>query len=273
MIPITCPTCGRKGTIPNERLNTRMHCKKCDAVFHMDKSGKVMLGEPGAAKPAKGGPPGKSTGAKTAKAPPKKRQTDSEGSGLSEMLAMVPLWAKVAVLLGVLAVGVIASGVLTPPPTDPTLNYSKYKNDIESRFLFAAHMFCDNNAGEIRKVTTGESQKDVQAWLDLVRPMFKFDGPEGVGKRCEVQAIKVTGDGASAATAEWAAHIIPPLPYTGPEVEALKATKKAKEPLTPGYDTAGLFDLPMYWVKKGDKWELDATKTLTEAKAKIKPAA
>src|SRR5436305_2036190 len=48
MIPMSCPNCGRRGSVPPDRLNTRMHCKKCDAVFHMDSSGKIMLGEPGA---------------------------------------------------------------------------------------------------------------------------------------------------------------------------------------------------------------------------------
>jgi hypothetical protein len=46
MIPMACPACGRKGTIPPDKLNARMHCKKCDAVFHMNSNGRVILGEP-----------------------------------------------------------------------------------------------------------------------------------------------------------------------------------------------------------------------------------
>ena len=55
MIPMACPSCGRRGNVPLDRLNTRMHCKKCDAVFHLDASGKPILGEPPAARRAKGG--------------------------------------------------------------------------------------------------------------------------------------------------------------------------------------------------------------------------
>ena len=46
MIPMECPGCGRRGNVPPDRLNTRMHCKKCDAIFFMDRSGKIILGDP-----------------------------------------------------------------------------------------------------------------------------------------------------------------------------------------------------------------------------------
>ncbi len=47
MIPIECPKCGRGGNVPPDRLNARLVCKACHSVFHMDNSGKLMLGEPG----------------------------------------------------------------------------------------------------------------------------------------------------------------------------------------------------------------------------------
>ncbi len=49
MIPMTCPSCGRRGNAPADRIKTRMHCKKCDAVFYMDENGKIILGDPEAA--------------------------------------------------------------------------------------------------------------------------------------------------------------------------------------------------------------------------------
>ena len=54
MIPMSCPSCGRRGNVPLDRLNTRMHCKKCDAVFHLDATGKPVLGEPAPPKGSKG---------------------------------------------------------------------------------------------------------------------------------------------------------------------------------------------------------------------------
>ncbi len=46
MYPITCPHCGRKGSIPNDHYRGRLHCAKCDAVFHMARNGHFVLGEP-----------------------------------------------------------------------------------------------------------------------------------------------------------------------------------------------------------------------------------
>ena len=52
MIPMACPSCGRRGSIPHDKVNSRLHCKKCNAIFHMDAAGHVVMGEPGrAAKP------------------------------------------------------------------------------------------------------------------------------------------------------------------------------------------------------------------------------
>ena len=45
MIPIECPKCGRSGNVPPDRLNARMVCKACHSVFHMDTSGRMVLGE------------------------------------------------------------------------------------------------------------------------------------------------------------------------------------------------------------------------------------
>jgi hypothetical protein len=60
MIPMACPSCGRRGSVPQDKINSRLHCKKCDAIFHMDVEGHVVMGEPG--RPAK---PGGASGAFT----------------------------------------------------------------------------------------------------------------------------------------------------------------------------------------------------------------
>ena len=46
MIPMSCSQCGQRGKRPPHRLGTRMSCRKCHAVFHMDRTGHIMLGEP-----------------------------------------------------------------------------------------------------------------------------------------------------------------------------------------------------------------------------------
>ena len=46
MIPIECPKCGRGGSVPPDRLNARLVCKACHQVFHLDNTGRMVLGEP-----------------------------------------------------------------------------------------------------------------------------------------------------------------------------------------------------------------------------------
>src|SRR5262249_44706517 len=46
MIDLACPNCGRAGTIPREKINTRLVCKKCHVTFHMNTAGRTLLGEP-----------------------------------------------------------------------------------------------------------------------------------------------------------------------------------------------------------------------------------
>jgi hypothetical protein len=66
MIPMNCPNCDLEGFIPNDRLNSRLHCRSCGASFYMDSSGRMVLGEP--SKPGqKAKKSGKKPAAKSAK--------------------------------------------------------------------------------------------------------------------------------------------------------------------------------------------------------------
>lgn len=57
MIHLNCPNCGRRGIVPNSKIYTRLHCSKCDAVFHVEHNGQVQLGEPGGRSKQKLGDP------------------------------------------------------------------------------------------------------------------------------------------------------------------------------------------------------------------------
>ena len=50
MIEMACPSCGRAGQVPKEKLYTRLVCRKCHIVFHVDSQGRPVLGEPITAK-------------------------------------------------------------------------------------------------------------------------------------------------------------------------------------------------------------------------------
>ena len=52
MIDMKCPSCGAGGRVPQDKVNTRLVCKKCLRVFHITASGNTVLGEPAAPKDA-----------------------------------------------------------------------------------------------------------------------------------------------------------------------------------------------------------------------------
>ena len=52
MIEMSCPRCGAGGRVPRDRVNSRLVCKKCLQVFHLNPSLKAVMGEPAAPKEA-----------------------------------------------------------------------------------------------------------------------------------------------------------------------------------------------------------------------------
>jgi hypothetical protein len=46
MIEMACPRCGAGGRVPNDKINSRLVCKKCLQVFHLSPSRQAVMGEP-----------------------------------------------------------------------------------------------------------------------------------------------------------------------------------------------------------------------------------
>ncbi len=46
MPEVECPSCGGFGTIPKDKVNDRLVCRKCHVVFHVTPAGRSVLGEP-----------------------------------------------------------------------------------------------------------------------------------------------------------------------------------------------------------------------------------
>jgi len=49
MLNMNCPSCGAAGRVPEDKINARLHCKKCLAVFHLTALGNPVMGPPPAA--------------------------------------------------------------------------------------------------------------------------------------------------------------------------------------------------------------------------------
>ncbi len=52
MIEMSCPRCGAGGRVPRDKVNSRLVCKKCLQVFHLNPSLKAVVGEPAPRKEA-----------------------------------------------------------------------------------------------------------------------------------------------------------------------------------------------------------------------------
>jgi hypothetical protein len=52
MIEMSCPRCGAGGRVPRDKVNSRLVCKKCLQVFHLNPSLKAVAGEPAPRKEA-----------------------------------------------------------------------------------------------------------------------------------------------------------------------------------------------------------------------------
>ena len=160
MIPMSCPSCGRRGNVPLDRLNTRMHCKKCDAVFHLDATGKPVLGEP---KAVKGGKSGASKGRD------KNEPTDYIGI-VAGWLVRVPR----GVYLTLLAIG--AAGLLYVVYASAPAPKIDFETAVRSKAEEVAQAFLNKDAEALRKLATGDTRDEAANLLDQFRSELHDSG-------------------------------------------------------------------------------------------------
>jgi hypothetical protein len=159
-----CPSCGRKGNVPPDRLNTTLHCKKCDALFHLDAGGKVVLGEVPAEKP---------------KAEDKPKEFDPIGAFVMWLIKL-PMAVKGAFVLAVLAgIGFLVfqrfQGTITGVPTD-----------LLGRLTYIGNQFVDNHPEKIAALATSDSVNDIDTWYKAARRQLRFEGPQTETDFCTI---------------------------------------------------------------------------------------
>ncbi len=246
MIPMSCPSCGRRGTVPPDRLHTRMHCKKCDAVFYMDQSGKIVLGDPDDLK------------RKKQPKQAKKQSTDVLDLGFGDLVKKIPKPVQGTIVVVALLVVAYAMGLRLP----------KFGTSIPKELLgraqFVGDAFADEQTSLLNKIAAPGTEGDIAQWYEKARPSFKFTGPQGPGNVVMMTATVAKEDRTSG-EAEVIIHLLPPpKPEKPPEVVAQeKAKPNQRKPKTAlGYNADGSFDLPTFWSLSNDMWVLDGTKTL-----------
>jgi hypothetical protein len=247
MIPMACPSCGRRGRVPPDRLNTRMHCKKCDAVFHMDRSGKIVLGDPDEV--ARGKKPKKVKS---------KKEKDLIDLGFSGVIASIPKPVR-NLLIAVFLVGGLAVAV------GPMVRRAIYGNSANSTFDVrtetVAYGFVDEDPGKIQGAAVAGTEDAARQWYDKVRPFLKYKGPRTPENQILSTPLLVDQKGDTALVC---LRLYAMTASSLPEVQAVMSgkAKPPKDYLTPGYDSGGSFNLPTAWQIKGNDYYFDGAKSL-----------
>lgn len=248
MVPMRCPSCGRKGNAPSDHANVRMHCPKCDAVFHMDKHGKVKLGEPVVEghKDAGGHGRGKSS-------------DEPYATSITELVKKSP-WPVKLVLVGLVAAALwpVIGPRFASKPED-------LESDVARRF---AYTFADEKFDELKAFAAPGTADALKQWYERLRPRFQFKRlpGEAPGTRLTYAAIpQVEDEGQRVRLAITLGHTADtPIPAV---VEQQKLDRRnRKRDGAPGYDYIGNFTLPTMWVKDNrGRWWLDGEATLAMA--------
>ena len=224
MIPMSCPNCGRKGNIPLDRLNTRMHCKKCDAVFHLDASGKPVLGEPPAAKGSK---------AARAAARAKNEPLDPIGIIAAKLVQTPkPVWMTLAILLGCYMLWIVW-GFVGPRGATANENFSA-QNDT------AALAFLNQDVETLKAMSTQDSRDEIAKVVES----FRSQVGDKTGKGSEDMQPMAK---------------LPEEMGDEPVVEvSIQPPKPSSEE-----DAPPMFYLDLIWVKGKNKYYLNGKATLT----------
>jgi hypothetical protein len=207
-----------------------MHCKKCDAVFHMDSSGKIMLGEPGGGKA------------------PKARRDSSKDEpvdyiGLLFKSKAVRVGAVVAL---VAVVGYYAIQAL------PRLGPAPLPTALDDLTLYAGEAVADMDTRSLRKITAPDTWNDFLKWYEERRAKIKFEPPQRPGHDAVVAAIMYKeSEGAATDKAHTRADLMLPVDYSDP----------SKTPIE---------SLELFWVREGETWRIDGKETLAQEAAAAK---
>jgi hypothetical protein len=241
MIEMKCPACGAGGRVPNDKIGTRLVCKKCLKVFHLTPSRQAVLGEP---------PPSKIS------VKEKKAVKESSGFEASEALdAIASKVAKIRLPSGA-AMGIVAGIALVVG-----LGFWLFsRQSLETRTRNVGKAILAADIKKIVDMSVAGTETDVILWFnDIYRqflevklvlgrdPSINVQIPGNSGGNTGVAILRFSGQGAQSSA--------PPLAAT---MHPIPSLANAKDSL----------DLRLFFVVDSlGNWLLDGTRTKTEREA------
>jgi ribosomal protein S27AE len=148
MLNLECPNCGRIGTVPKEKSDSRLVCKKCHTVFHLSPAGRVHLGEP--PQPVK-------------REPEEKPRSIWDPEEEVEYTFSLP---ELNITPAQFGLGLGAIGLLTIFYFISTIDFSEKLAEKADRMVAA---FMAGDADTLKKFSTGESAEITEQWYDSCR--------------------------------------------------------------------------------------------------------
>lgn len=227
MIPMECPTCGRRGEVPLDRLNSKLTCKKCGTVFHMDETGHITLGDPADA-------------AKKKKKEEMRLEPVEIDPGKIFKSLPKPVRYGVPTLVILLLGGLIASRIMAAMGLGA---------DLPTRATFVGEQFVDEKLEAIQELTTPDTREDVKKWYDRQRTRLNHKGPRVTPEDVTVLGQVFNESGGNAVT-----------------LTALHVTKPKTPPSsTSSRGPQNDLTIEIAWVWKGGRWMIDGKNTLSAA--------
>lgn len=152
MIPIECPKCGREGNVPPDRLNAKLTCRGCQSVFHMDTSGRMVMGAPGEVD-------------KKGRARPKVKHTKpGEEFTFTQAWEDIPKAAKIGVPLFLVA---LLAWMFTP--RSETTDYQDEANAIVTGVIH-------NDRAKVVSAGSSATGEAAGKWFDLLHTQIEKQG-------------------------------------------------------------------------------------------------
>lgn len=239
MIEMACPSCGRGGQVPPEKLHSRLVCRKCHVVFHMDPSGRPVIGEPHVA-----------TG------DPKKKDKNSNGEHHSIFEAIhiprldelthlgdnltdytFPVKPVLGTLGGLVVLWVMFSLFSRPP------------EPVSDRARLALQALTSDDLDRLKTFASEETRDDVIRWYDAIHPKLESARKSWPSKEADVQVVVIEED-PSRNRGEIEAVLLPAMSGTQTASVVPSVNSKNDKPALP-------LSFHMSWVWSGKHWWLD----------------
>ena len=248
MIDLACPSCGRAGQIPPEKKYSRLVCKKCHVVFHMDSGGRPVIGEPhhdSSNEPRKHSQESEHHSIFEVFHLPKLDELTHLGDNLTEYTFPVK---PVLGALGVLAVGWVVLGFLNGPP-----------ESVADRTRTAVDALAHDDLDRLKSFATENTRDDLIRWYDAAHAKLERTRKAWPGKESTVQVVVIEEDLRSQKGVV-EAFILPAQAAT--QAASVIPTSGTNPPIGKDVGPAGPVAFHVHWVYSGKHWWLDGRQSL-----------